>query len=98
MTEQLQNPLADGLSLRKTPDPCTLVIFGASGDLTHKKVMPALYALAVRGLLPERYAIVGVARTGGDDETFRKDMQSAVQQHARDPFNQEMWDELAARL
>src|SRR5262249_20652860 len=65
---------------------------------THKKIMPALYALAVRRLLPERFAIVGVARTGGDDDAFRKDMQSAVQDHARDAFNQAVWDELAARL
>ena len=93
-----ENPLADGLSLRKTPDPCVLVVFGASGDLTHKKIMPALYALAIRNLLPERVAIVGVARTDGDDATFRKDMQSAVQQHARDPFRQDVWDELAAKL
>ena len=49
MTETAhENPLAEGLSLRKTPDPCALVIFGASGDLAHKKLMPALYALAVR--------------------------------------------------
>ena len=46
--QQEENPLAEGLALRKTPDPCALVIFGASGDLTHKKIMPALYALAVR--------------------------------------------------
>ena len=45
---QKENPLAEGLALRRTPDPCALVIFGASGDLTHKKLMPALYALAVR--------------------------------------------------
>ncbi len=93
-----ENPLADGLSLRRTPDPCTLVIFGASGDLAHKKIMPALYALAVRRLLPERYAIVGVARTDGSDDAYRKDMQAAVEQHARDPFNQEVWDDLAAKL
>jgi glucose-6-phosphate 1-dehydrogenase len=93
-----ENPLADGLSLRRTPDPCTLVVFGASGDLAHKKIMPALYALAVRRLLPERFAIVGVARTGGTDDQYRTDMQAAVQQHARDPFNQEVWDELAAKL
>src|SRR5581483_3983991 len=60
--------------------------------------MPALYALAVRRLLPEHFAIVGVARTDGDDATFRKDMQGAVQQHARDPFRQDVWDELAAQL
>ena len=93
-----ENPLADGLSLRRTPDPCVLVVFGASGDLAHKKIMPALYALAMRRLLPERFAIVGVARTDGDDATFRKDMQGAVQQHARDPFRQDVWDELAAKL
>ncbi len=58
-----ENPLAEGLALRRTPDPCALVIFGASGDLAHKKIMPALYALAVRRLLPPRFAIVGVART-----------------------------------
>ena len=94
-----ENPLAEGLALRKTPDPCALVIFGASGDLTHKKLMPALYALAVRRLLPPRFAIVGVARTGDDDDdSFRKDMEAAVKQHARDPFRQEIWDELAPQL
>jgi glucose-6-phosphate 1-dehydrogenase len=95
---QQENPLAEGLALRRTPDPCALVIFGASGDLTHKKLLPALYALAVRRLLPQRFAIVGVARTEGDDDSFRQDMADAVKQHARDPFNQETWDELAAQL
>jgi glucose-6-phosphate 1-dehydrogenase len=97
-TAQKENPLAEGLALRRTPDPCALVIFGASGDLTHKKIMPALYALAVRRLLPPRFAIVGAARTDGDDDSFRQDMQDAVKQHARDPFRQEVWDELAAQL
>jgi len=97
-TQQQENPLAEGLALRRTPDPCALVIFGASGDLTHKKIMPALYALAVRRLLPPRFAIVGVARSDGDDDTFRQDMGDAVKQHARDPFRQDVWDELAPRL
>ncbi len=96
--EQQANPLAEGLTLRRAPDPCVLVIFGASGDLTHKKLMPALYALAVRDLLPQRFAIVGVARTEGDDDSFRQDMEGAVKQYARDPFKQETWDELAAQL
>jgi len=95
---QKENPLAEGLALRRTPDPCALVMFGASGDLTHKKLMPALYALAVRRLLPTRFAIVGVARTDGDDDSFRQDMEAAVKQHARDTFRQETWDELAAQL
>src|SRR4029077_16850786 len=95
---QESNPLAEGLARRRTPDPCALVIFGASGDLTHKKIMPALYALFVRELLPPRFAIVGVARTEGDDDSFRRDMEAAVKQHARDPFRQEIWDRLAAQL
>ena len=84
-TEQ-QNPLEEGLSLRRTPDPFALVIFGASGDLTHKKLMPALYALMLRRLLPSRFAVVGVARSEGDDDSFRADMEQAVRKHARDEF------------
>jgi glucose-6-phosphate 1-dehydrogenase len=96
--QQHENPLAEGLLLKRTPDPCVLVIFGASGDLTHKKLMPALYALHVRRLLPEHFAVVGVARTEGADDAWRGDMKAAVQQHARDPFKQDAWDELAAKL
>jgi glucose-6-phosphate 1-dehydrogenase len=74
------------------------VIFGASGDLTHKKLMPALYALMFRRLLPAKFAIVGVARTDGDDDAFRNDMKQAVQQHARDEFREDVWDELAQNM
>jgi glucose-6-phosphate 1-dehydrogenase len=93
-----ENPLLEGLSLRRTPDPCALVIFGASGDLTHKKLMPALYALMLRRLLPPRFAIVGVARTEGDDDAFRKDMKEAVQKHGRDEFREDVWNELAESM
>jgi glucose-6-phosphate 1-dehydrogenase len=96
--EQQVNPLEEGLLLRRTPDPCALVIFGASGDLTHKKLMPALYALMLRRLLPARFAIVGVARSDGDDDVFRSDMKDAVQKHARDEFREDVWDELARNM
>ncbi|HVH51674.1 MAG TPA: glucose-6-phosphate dehydrogenase [Gaiellaceae bacterium] len=96
--EQQENPLAEGLVLRRTPDPCALVIFGASGDLTHKKLMPALYALAMRRLLAERFAIVGVARTEEDDDGFRNDMKEAVQKYGRDEFRQDIWDGLAENM
>jgi glucose-6-phosphate 1-dehydrogenase len=92
------NPLEAGLMLRRTPDPCVLVIFGASGDLTHKKLMPAIYALAMRHLLPPRFAIVGVARTEADDDSFREDMKQAVQKYGRDEFRQDIWDELASGM
>ena len=75
-----------------------LVIFGASGDLTHKKLMPALYSLMLRRLLPARLAVVGVARTEADDDAFRSDMKEAVQQHARDEFSDDVWEELAANM
>ena len=93
--QQEENPLAAGLALRKTPDPCALVIFGASGDLTAKKLMPALYSLAFRRLLPERFGIIGAARSDETDDAFRERMKQAVKDHARDPFQDEVWDRLA---
>src|SRR6185437_397537 len=63
-----------------------------------KKLMPALYALMLRRLLPQRFVIVGVARTEGDDDAFRSDMKDAVQKHARDEFKEETWNELAENM
>jgi glucose-6-phosphate 1-dehydrogenase len=96
--EQEENPLLEGLHLRRTPEPCALVIFGASGDLAHRKLIPALYSLAFRRLLPERFAIVGVARSEGSDDQWRADMQQAVQKHSRDEFRDDVWDWLAGRM
>src|SRR5919202_1316651 len=93
-----ENPLLQGLRLRRKPEPCVLVIFGASGDLAQRKLMPALYSLAVRRLLPDNFAIVGAARSEETDEEFRERMKGAVQKHARDEFNQEVWDELAGAM
>src|ERR671937_2769113 len=78
-----------------TPDPCVLVIFGASGDLATKKLFPALYSLAFRRLLPEHFAVLGVARTEETDDEFRERMKEAVKEHARDEFREEIWDWLA---
>ena len=75
-----------------------LVIFGASGDLAHRKLMPALYSLMVRHLLPPRFAVVGVARTEGDDESFRNDMKETVRKHARDEFRDDIWEGLAENM
>jgi glucose-6-phosphate 1-dehydrogenase len=95
VTSVAENPLAVGLELRRTPDPCVLVIFGASGDLTKRKLFPALYALAVRHLLPERFAILGSARSPMSSDDFRKGMEEAVRKYARDEFRQDVWDEVA---
>ena len=93
--KQEANPLLEGLQLRRTPDPCALVIFGASGDLTRRKLFPALYSLALRRLLPERFGVVGVARTEESDDQFRERMKHAVQEFGRDEFKQDVWDWLA---
>ena len=98
MPEADRNPLAEGLHLRRRPDGCILVIFGASGDLTSKKLMPALYSLAVRQLLPEHFGIVGAARSEESDDEFRERMKQAVKEHSRDEFDQEVWDRLAAGM
>jgi glucose-6-phosphate 1-dehydrogenase len=95
MTTVAETPLAVGLDLRRTPDSCVLVIFGASGDLTRRKLFPALYSLAFRHLLPERFAILGSARSPMKTDDFRKAMGEAVRKYGRDEFREEVWEELA---
>jgi len=92
------NPLLEGLRIRRASEPCALVIFGASGDLTRRKLMPALYSLAFRRLLPEQFAVVGVARSESTDDEFRARIEEAVKQFARDEFRDDVWQWLAARL
>ncbi len=92
------NQLAEGLRLRRSPDPCTLVIFGASGDLTRRKIFPALYSLGLRGLLPERFAVVGVARTEQTTKQWVAEMKKAVKEHGRDELRAAAWNELAAGM
>ena len=95
MTEVAENPLLEGLGVAPTPEPCVLIVFGASGDLTRRKIFPALYALALRRLLPEKFAVVGVARTEWSDDEFRSRMEAAVREFGRDEFRQDVWDTLA---
>ena len=91
------NPLRDKRDKRmpRIAGPCSVVIFGVTGDLSRKKLMPAIYDLANRGLLPPSFALVGFARRDWADEDFGKIVYDAVKQHARTPFRQEVWDRLA---
>jgi glucose-6-phosphate 1-dehydrogenase len=74
---------------------CALVIFGASGDLAKRKLIPALYELAREKLLPENFALVGFARTEMSDDDYRKECREAAQQFARSkPFNPEVWQRI----
>jgi glucose-6-phosphate 1-dehydrogenase len=91
-----QNPLLEGLELKRMPDPSVMTIFGASGDLCRRKIYPALYALAVRNLLPEQFAVVGVARTKLSNEEFIAAMEAGVREFARDEFRPDVWERMAA--
>ena len=92
---ETENPLLEGLRLMRTPEPCAIVIFGASGDLAKRKLFPALYALAFRNLLPTSFAIVGSARTPMSDDDFRTIVEESIREYARDEFRSEVWDGLA---
>src|SRR5437667_3896730 len=85
------NPLREGLSTRAVPQPCAIVIFGATGDLTHRKLMPALYNLAADGELPPAVAVIGFARRPKTDEEFRKEMEEATRKFSRQMVRDEIW-------
>ena len=91
------NPLRDKRDKRmpRIAGPCGVVIFGVTGDLARKKLMPAIYDLANRGLLPATFALVGFARRDWDHEDFGEIVLDAVKSHSRTPFRQEVWDRLA---
>jgi glucose-6-phosphate 1-dehydrogenase len=77
-----ENPLVEGLERLPVP-PTTLVIFGATGDLAHRKLLPALYNLAHEGALPERFELIGVARREKGDQEFRDKARASIAQYSR---------------
>ncbi|KAF3362358.1 Glucose-6-phosphate 1-dehydrogenase [Chlamydiales bacterium STE3] len=85
--------------LEKTPEPCIFVIFGATGDLTSRKLLPALYNLARENLLPSNFACVGFARREKSDESFRKEMKDAINQFSRNkPVDEEIWKDFEKKI
>ena len=78
-----ENPLLDNLRIEQTPGATTLVIFGASGDLTRRKLLPALYSLSRGQRLPARFAVVGVARSATSDEQFRQQFHDSLTEFAK---------------
>lgn len=82
----------------EVPAPCGLVIFGGSGDLTRKKIGPALYQLHQHRLLPESFFILGTSRTGWSTDQFREQMRSAVKAAMPRDFDDPLWEELAAKI
>ncbi len=96
----MSNPLRDARDRRipRLAQPCVLVLFGVTGDLARKKLLPAIYDLANRGLLPPGFSLVGFARRAWSDEEFAREMLSAVRQHARTPFRDEVWKQVSDGL
>jgi glucose-6-phosphate 1-dehydrogenase len=91
------NPLRESLPRTRVPDPCAIVLFGASGDLTHRKLVPALYHLALEGHMPAEYAVVGQARRDWTDEQLRDELkQSLAKDHP--PEFEQFWPQFAAHL
>ena len=78
----LENPLVEGLE-RLPVHPTSLVIFGATGDLAHRKLLPALYNLAHEGQLPERFEVIGVGRRTQEDEDFRDTVTDSIERFCR---------------
>ncbi len=87
----LVNPLREGLTTRTLPQPCTVVIFGASGDLTYRKLIPALYNIAADGDLPAGLTVVGFARREKTDTQFRAELGEAARKFSRQTVRDELW-------
>ena len=99
MTQPVLNPLRDDVSAERLCPPCAMVIFGASGDLTKRKLVPALYSLARDRLLPTAFSVVGVARRDIGDEGFRGQMREACDKFARRrPVEEALWSGFQAAL
>ena len=92
------NPLRRGLANQRTPQPCIMVIFGVTGDLTARKLMPALYDIHALHPLPQGFCIVGVSHRDWSDDTLRDEMRKAVEEHARQTVTEESWESFASAL
>ena len=92
----MTNPFRSASDRQLTIEPCVVIIFGASGDLTHRKLVPALYNLGVDGLLPAQFSMVGVARREFSHESFREDLKKSVSEFSRrKPLNESVWNDFA---
>ncbi len=94
----MQNPFIGGEGRLSSPSSTVLVIFGASGDLTRRKLIPALYNLAHDNYLPAGFLVIGVSRTKYTDEQFRSYLHESTLKYSRRPVTQAEWDKFAANL
>ncbi|HTI13449.1 MAG TPA: glucose-6-phosphate dehydrogenase [Dictyobacter sp.] len=93
------NPFREGLRIKESIEPCVVVIFGATGDLTHRKLLPALYNLALEHPLPAGFSVVAFARRPYNDEVFRQQALESINQHSRQkPVNPQVWESFSQGL
>src|SRR6185312_11123193 len=93
------NPFQDPLRFERRVPPCAIVIFGANGDLTKRKLLPALYRLAYERRIPQSFAVIGNSRTHMSDSEFREKMKESVQQFIEDsPFDESVWNSFEQSL
>jgi glucose-6-phosphate 1-dehydrogenase len=93
------NVLREGLRLERVPEPCVLVLFGATGDLAHRKVIPALYQLWRTNLLPHEFVLVAIGRRPYDDATFRAEIRASLELYSRVlPLDLDAWESFAQRI
>jgi glucose-6-phosphate 1-dehydrogenase len=93
------NPLREGLRLERVPDPSVLVLFGATGDLAHRKVLPALYQLWRTNLLPHEFVVLAIGRRGYDDDTLRAEFRASLEKYSRVlPLDEAAWRSFASRI
>ncbi|HWQ14762.1 MAG TPA: glucose-6-phosphate dehydrogenase [Roseiflexaceae bacterium] len=95
MSDPNANPLRAGLRMHRTPPPCAVVIFGATGDLTHRKLVPALYNLHRERLLPPGFSVVGFARRAWSDDFFRTGLREDTRKYSRTGVEDGLWDSFA---
>src|SRR5436190_20259726 len=99
ITRPVENPLREGLRLERMPEPFAFVLFGGTGDLAHRKVIPALYQLWRTNLLPHEFQLVAVGRRDYDDDGFRADIRKSLDQFSRVlPLDEDAWKSFAAQL
>ncbi|MFL6537694.1 MAG: glucose-6-phosphate dehydrogenase [Chthoniobacterales bacterium] len=96
--QQLMNPLREGLSMRTLAQPCIVVIFGATGDLTMRKLIPALYNITADGEMPPGVAVVGFARREKTDEQFRIEQEETTRKFSRQQVRDDVWKQFAGSL
>jgi glucose-6-phosphate 1-dehydrogenase len=95
----VENVLRQGLRLERVPDPCVLVLFGATGDLAHRKVIPAMYQLWRTNLLPHEFVLLAVGRREYDDDEFRAEIHKSLEQFSRVlPLDEPAWRSFSERI